>query len=116
MDLNFFYRQKLISNDQIGVPYFNFYKEQEHIGKLLKNNFYRKKDEIRIKEYVNKKFFQNNTSSLLCKKKSKCHDFSFQNDFEFYLCKQTKSLVSFSFFEIFLIILLFILLINGLFE
>ena len=115
MDFKIFYREKLIPNDQIGVPFLNFYEEQEHIANLLKNNFYEKETEYNLKEYLKKKFFKNNVTSLLCPKKSKCHDYSYQNDFEYMLCKETKSLYYFSFYEIILIILLFVLIINVLF-
>ena len=115
MDLKIFYREKLIPNDQIGIPFFNFYEEQEYIGNLLKNNFFEKETEYNLKEYLKKKFFQNNFTTLVCPKKENCHDFSYQNEYEYNLCKEAKSLFYFSFYEIILIILLFIVIINILF-
>lgn len=115
MDFKIFFRAKLIPNEQIGIPFFNFYEEQEHIGNLLKNNFFEKETEYNLKEYIKHKFFNNNFTSLVCPKKEKCHDFSYQNEYEYSLCKQTKSLYSFSLYEIILIILLFVIIINVLF-
>ena len=115
MDFKIFYREKLIPNDQIGIPFLNFYNEQEYIGNLLKHNFYEKETENNLKEYLKKKFFENNVTSLLCPKKSKCHDFSYQNDYEYMLCKETKSLYSFSIYEFILILLFFLILIYYLF-
>lgn len=115
MDLKIFYREKLIPNEQIGVPFFNFYNEQEYIGNILKNNFFEKETEDNLRDYLKKKFFRNNFTSLVCPSKSKCHDFSFQNDFEYSLCKEVKSLYSFSFFEIILILFFFVIIINILF-
>lgn len=115
MDFKIFYREKFIPNEQIGIPFFNFYNEQEYIGNLLKNNFFEKETEYNLKEYIKQKFFKNNFTSLLCPKKEKCHDFSYQNEYEYSLCKESKSLYFFSFHEIILIILLFIIIINVLF-
>lgn len=115
MDLKKFFEEKIISNNQMGEPFVNFYEEQKYIGNLLKNNLIEKQIEDDIKTYLKNKFFQNNFTSLVCRNKSKCHDFSYQNDFEYNLCKEAKSLFYFSFYEITLILLFIILFIKILF-
>lgn len=115
MDYKIFFREKFLPDKNIAVPYFNFYEEQKHINNILKNNFYTEETKINILNYLKDKFFENNKTSLFCPNRNKCFEYSYQNDFEYNLCKDMKSLSSFSFFEIIFIILLFIILINVIF-
>lgn len=112
MSLKIFNHQNLQANENIALPFLNFYKEHKYLGNILKNNFYPKEKKTDLERYLRNKFFSNNQCALQCPNKSLCEQYSHQNDFEYNLCLETQPLNSISKKELILFICFFLLIIN----